>query len=491
MPRANWNELPADLLLKIATCVAGTAGMRGACRSWRTGLEAVATKLKIKGSNLPLSIDLRFSSLTTLDLQDCSLVTAEGLWALQNLRSLTSLSLKMDTEDFNEPFLGGLRGISSLTELDLDLTSIEDPDFTDERLKMLHGLPVIPIRLDFTGLENPPSRALLLGLPALRSLTLHECWTDDLEALKGLQLETLKIGESCSLSDEAMGSLRGMPLTSLDFGIGNFEGSELSDVGMEALRGLPLTNLNLGSKHWVTDAGLDALRGMPLTRLDTGSSERVFGVLPMPGGFTDAGLVALGGMPLTDLIFSESSGITGVEFQALRGAPLKFLYLSDCGMTDAGLQFLRGFQLERLDLTRNGEVTDTGLEALRGMPLKSLNLSGTEVSDDGLDVLKGMPLNSLDLSDTEVSDAGLEALKGLPLKSLGLSYTGITGEGLQALKGLPLTEVCVQNCEDLDHSELAKFWEGRFKESQVEKKELESRLELLESRLKIVETLIL
>lgn len=45
---ASWKDLPAELVQKIAGSCDGVFNqMRGACRSWKTDLEAVSTVINI------------------------------------------------------------------------------------------------------------------------------------------------------------------------------------------------------------------------------------------------------------------------------------------------------------------------------------------------------------------------------------------------------------------------------------------------------------
>lgn len=216
MPGPNWNDLPTELLLKIASS-SGTGVMWDVSRTWRTSLEGVATQLTIIGSDLPLSLPTRFLSLTSLNLQGCtSEVTAASLELLKQL-PLTNLAIRTTWEDLSEEVTGGLRGLS-LASLDLGL---EDPQRATDAL---------------------------------------------LERLKGLPLTSLNLGDS-EVSGPGLASLQGMPLAALVL-----DGIDMGDNSFEMLRGMPLTDLSL---HWclrVLDAGCEVLLGMPLTRLNLAGS---------------------------------------------------------------------------------------------------------------------------------------------------------------------------------------------------------------------------
>lgn len=82
---ADWKDLPAELLKKIAgSCDGGLSEMRGVCRSWRTDLEAVSTNLSIVKSAIPSNLPERFPLLTALHLQSCGhVVTPKVLQRLQ------------------------------------------------------------------------------------------------------------------------------------------------------------------------------------------------------------------------------------------------------------------------------------------------------------------------------------------------------------------------------------------------------------------------
>lgn len=70
MPDPNWKDLPAELLLRVATSCGGVQNkMRGVCKDWKFGLEGAASQLRILSSGLPPDLGLRFTALSKLDLQ--------------------------------------------------------------------------------------------------------------------------------------------------------------------------------------------------------------------------------------------------------------------------------------------------------------------------------------------------------------------------------------------------------------------------------------
>lgn len=121
MASSKWEDLPPELLMKVATSYPGVQNlMRGACKAWKTGLEATSTQLTIKGSALPPDVG-RFTALAKLDLQGCVPgVNPRGLRHLRALTSLNSLSLKLLASELITEMLGAL-GRLPLAILALDL----------------------------------------------------------------------------------------------------------------------------------------------------------------------------------------------------------------------------------------------------------------------------------------------------------------------------------------------------------------------------------
>lgn len=207
------------------------------------------------------------SSLVSLDLDSCSLVSAAGL---SNLRGLPLTALSLAWTDVN-----------------------------DSGLSALHGLPLERLNLAFCNYITPAGIAALRGITSLRDLDVHSCrglGDAFLEALVGLPVVKLEVssnpvtdeglislGELSGLTDlglsgiakisvNGMKALKKLPLTRLAFGLDNATGGhvdfQVGDKHLSELRGLPLTDLDLGFRGFITDAGISALVGMPLTKLN-------------------------------------------------------------------------------------------------------------------------------------------------------------------------------------------------------------------------------
>lgn len=264
----NWNELCPDLLYKIAKFSSNAEGMRGVSKTWRTGLENIATELTITGSPLPLNLASRFHCLASLDLFGCTeRLNAVDLEALQRL-PLTKLALALDWDDQDDVTLAALRDLS-LVRLELMIPSLETQFFTDARLLALKGLPLAFLHLKGANI-SPSGLAAFQGMP-LEGLILPELGTEE-----GLDV-----------------ILRDMPLASLELA----ENHGLGDSFLKMLRGLPLTDLNLGDTNTFTDVGLACLQGMALTQFDMGTA--------VEKKFTDTGIQVFRGMPLEKSV-SES-----------------------------------------------------------------------------------------------------------------------------------------------------------------------------------------
>lgn len=103
-------------------------------------------------------------------------------------------------------------------------------------------------------------------------------------------------------------------------------------------------------------------------------------------GITGLDFENLRGMPLRHLVLDYILGLDGETLGAIKDCPLTYLSLRECGdLMDTGLLALRGaMQLTYLDLTRCCHITDVGLDALQGMPLDKLFLAGSLVSRNAL-----------------------------------------------------------------------------------------------------------
>lgn len=383
--------------------------MKAVSKAWRAGLECLASRLHVQGTPLPPSVGVRYPLLTSIDLRGCSFVTPGGLRALGQLRKLTSLALRMGPREFIEPFVAGLRGLTSLARLDVDLGRLGRPRVTDTRLRMLHGLPVFRLDLSKQKLMKPASLALLEGFPGITNLVLPErcrCKDEDLEVLQGMAFESLTLNRTWTLTDFFLGKLRGLSLRKLHLGR-----AYITDAGLEVLRGMPITDLNLGDAARISDDGLlRVLQGMQLTALDLGCNACFF----------DRGITVLSKMPLTSLSF----GCGG------------------CGVRAAGLEVLRGMPLTALNLDSCVYLSEEWLGVLLGLPLTSLDLGGRcDFSRIVMDAISGMPL--IELGIKEMTNAGMNRLRGwsgvAKLEKLRLKVnSGDTEIVLKALKGVPM-----------------------------------------------------
>lgn len=384
MEEAKWKDLPAELLLAVAShCGASASSLRGVCQDWKTGLESVITQLIIVNTPPPLNLPERFPSLTILDLRRCgAMVTPECLHCLQGL-PLTSLAVDLEPENLTVEFVGELRGLA-LARLVTSLAggSQRRENFGDVHLLRLAGLPIACLNLSNTRISGA-GLSVLRQLPVLSELGLSRT-----------------IGCPIIL-DKDMLKLEGLPLTSLNLRCQD----RITDVGMQVLKGMPLTDLSINLFN-MSDVGLEALRGVPLTKLE------VFN----PRGITDQGFEVLRGMKLADLKISGVSTLTSTGLAVLSGMPIQnldlMLFLKY--LDDAGMGVLRGLPLTSLSIKEAGKISDAGIGALQGMPLKKLFIrDALNISDAGMEVLRYLPLLDLRLENlSEITDAGLEVLTG-------------------------------------------------------------------------------
>lgn len=346
-----WDELPTELLSKVASGRDALKAMRLVCSTWQTGFSESVTKLCIRydadfsllevrkafprlkqlclnGYDLPsdvprdLSVDGP-SIIQSLSFLDCSGVTAALLSGLQDLPVLRSLQIL--ATDIDGSGIETLRNLSSLVDLTLQ-TAL---GVRLGGIPLLHGLPLT--RLDLRASEPlvPEAVAALRGLSSLRDLRLvgssipEGCITE----LYGLPLAKLDLS-GMLLTVEGLTALGGLPQLQ-DLVLCGCLARRFSDDSMQpgfaALRGLPLTRLDVGLLHHgdggdhvcVYDECLTELSDLPLTDL------RLDGC-----AITDVGLSALRNMPLRKLSLSNCPAITGMGIAAtFPGMPLKFLYL--------------------------------------------------------------------------------------------------------------------------------------------------------------------
>lgn len=461
-PSPDWNDLPLELLCKVAQSVGpGCEVMKGISRVWKAACEAAATHVCIRGSKLPLDLSQRFPSLAILDLQDCTAVTLEALNSLQDLPQLKKLKvnlvdLTVEAGPLRAEMLDILRGLS----LDgLEINNEGSRGWTFERLRELRGLPLVKLEVDFK-LTSPPGLAVLEGMP-LASLKLcqadkfisddgvcngPEATKSELEVLKGLPLDSLDLGCN-SLQNDFLISLRRLSLKHLGLGHSTFYEQGWWDASLEALQGASLTSLNLGERNEFTCAGLEYLPSLFLKHLGLGFSNS----LP-----EETIAIVRGISSLASLDWGSQLDLDR-HLACLQGMQLTSLDLSNgWDFTDAGLDALAGMPLVNLALFPY--FSDAGLVFLQGMPLASLDLGATDITDAGLALLRGFPLSNLNLDCTSTTNAGLLHLRGMNLKILSLEDTQISGAGLRVLEGMPLERLCLRECDQIDFTEVAKAW---------------------------------
>lgn len=338
MDGPDWGQgLPMGILSMVSKAAGyGLAkAMRGVCHTWKEEFEFSVIGIFIgeEGPSPGDSFSELFPSLTRLCLGECPM-NDPGLASLAGLKHLATLSLGTGTFDWPE---------------DIQLAG----NLTAAGLQHILSLPLTSLDLSWCRCLSPPSLGLLQGMPSLRSLDL----------------------QNITLTDECLGCLRGLPLTSLN--LHSFDGFHRpSDAGFEALAGMPLTRLNLNHYTELTAVGLAHLRGLPLTDLN----------LKRCLSLTSSCLEILRGMPLRRLDIGHWQGMLDDEgLEHLRGLPLERLDLAEAGITDRGLGLLRGMRLVSLDLSDCVFLTRAGLDALRNMPLSRLNISFFGVMEIGLE----------------------------------------------------------------------------------------------------------
>lgn len=422
-----WEELPAELLLKIAHSCSGTSGMRGACRAWRTGLESVITKLCIESWPAKLSSQLacRFPLLECFEVLS-HLYVPKKLDALRDL-SLSRLALKVPSR-LSDRKLQHI--FDKLRELRVDELVLWEKGFPvkEDILSRLHGLPIF--RLDVKGITDS-------GLLKIRTLPLTS-----LRLCDGSE-------EKMNINDSGLVSLRGMRLR--EFIIFTFTPwQNLTDRGLSAFQGMPLTLLELHGCNGITNEGLEVFRGMSLTSFSFYPARNI----------TDAGLEVLRGMPLTHISLRgcKYPHVTPRGLENLRGMPLTSLVLDS--VTDLGLEVFKGMGLTRICLFHCPDLTDIGFNVLRGMPVIRLDLNSCSGLTDDIfeNVVQGLPLKKLSLDGSVITDEGLGWLVGSPVTKISLvKCHRITPEGVLALAGMPLRHMYIRKCDKLMDTSVCKY----------------------------------
>lgn len=246
-----------------------------------------------------------------------------------------------------------------------------------------------------------------------------------------------------------------MPLEKLFFNHGKGSSGAIQVKDLSPLRGLPLREI--------------FLQGVPLNDLSPIADCALKGSLKLNG-------VGLRGLPqqvkweIEDLELHNNpelediSGLKGVpltrltlygtsvkDLRALKGAPMKYLHLSDSdGRNGAPVTSLEGLEGMPLQSLYAGEVPERDLSPLKGLPLVTLYINRTNVTD--LTPLGGNPhLSNLRAGYTGITD--LSPLKGMALRNLGVMEVEVTS--LAPLSGMPLEKLNfggskVESLKDLD-----------------------------------------
>lgn len=457
----DWNDLPHDLLDKVAQCL-GDGRMKAVSKSWKAACKASAAHVCIRSSSLPLNLSTRFPSLTSLDLQECTAITPEALRALPGQLQLVSLRMSLDdiTDVLGEP----LHELTQLSSLDLHREVWSD-ELTDARIERLRGLPLTQLDLTYCKV-TPVGLSYLAGMP-LSSLTLCCSYyrdsyeplvtARDLEVLRGMPLTKLHLGSFSDPDYATLELLRTFPLTDLNLGFNGHQGDLFwTDAALKSLLELPLTSLNLGHRNNFSHLNLQLLQGMPLKRLCLGST--------IPGNLLPEDTLSFVRemSSLSSLGLGDFHQITDEHLASIWGMQLTGLDLGPFGgrgmMSVNGLGALLGMPLQSLSLCGE-DFTDEGLEYLLGVPMTSLALYGASITDAGMSLLSGFSLTSLDVRCTKITDAGLPFILGMPLRELCLDETEITFEGLKVLKDLPLEVLNVPFTEESVLQKMAQIWE--------------------------------
>jgi uncharacterized protein (TIGR03067 family) len=194
-----------------------------------------------------------------------------------------------------------LKGLSNVQMLSLD-----DPQFTDVGLEHLKGLTELQaLRLDETGVTDA-------GLEHLEKFS---------------QLEQLGLA-----------------------------GTKITDAGLKHLKGLKhLYFLEIGSTG-ITDAGLAQVKEMGQLRILALEHTKI----------TDAGLKNLDGLGQLIHLFLDGTNVTDAGLGYLNKLPkLRFLNLNHTKITDAGLEHLKGMSHLELVGLNDTKVTDEGVRKLQ------------------------------------------------------------------------------------------------------------------------------
>ncbi len=320
----------------------------------------------------------------------------------------------------SDDLLGRLKTLPKLRELHIEATQGITPAGLAHlgELRTLGKLTLYEVNAEGPRMGDVAIRSLV-GLPALRELSIGECGTTDVGARLLAQLPQLT---ALSLHQE-----------------GRLTDAALEWIGkLSRLKSLSLTSYvstrELGRMQF-SAAGIRHLSGLKeLETLGLVGHEVPADVLTFPK-LTSLSL----GHPLVDDAVAARIG----ELRRLR-----HLELSYCGIRDSGLKHIATLpELRRLDISSRA-ITDEGIKPFRSHPrLEHLSLRAKDVSDQSLQYLAQIQtLTRLDLHGSgyagvvpgqNFSIAGLQALKALPkLETLDLTNFGLPGGGYVGLKKL-------------------------------------------------------
>lgn len=442
-----WDDLPFDLLAKIASGRDDLKAMRMVCTSWRAGFDESVTHAELAASedawggplthSLPLargafprvvrvvidgyqlSDDDLFSlqgspTIQSLQLPYCSGLKRAALSSLQGLPFLQNLDL-LDT-DIGQSALQALGRLANISSLSLSMCS----GVTWKGIGELDSLPLTRLCLDSCDYLLNIGIGGLQGMSLLTDLSLKNCENFMERHIYGflgvplvkLDLTGLRQGEAGLSALGNLTTLRDLVLcgccpsgSSAEFyycpkgftALGNLSltrlilghqettwGSDVGDSCLRELAGMQLMDLDLGFCHRIIDAGLGELRNMPLTKLNLSKCRRITG---------ESLSLALRGLPLAILDLSDCGGITtevlGVLF--LAGLPLTDLNLNGCieAVTDFSILPLNALCLKRLSIAQCRRVTDLSVDLFLAMPfLAEVCVSGCGLTDEGAQKLR-------------------------------------------------------------------------------------------------------
>jgi hypothetical protein len=243
-------------------------------------LEKLSCYLTVDMTDVDLQSLTVFTSLTSLSLSNCKLITDEGvLSSLSNLSALTTLGFN-DCRSITDLGMQFLSSLTNLTSLDLSkcgatqtqmsnlIHFIGDPNttITDHGVQFLSGLTKLEhLDLSMCGRITDQGMQFLPNLANLKRLDMRSCTSitnlGAVETLSSLtSLTHLNVRECTSISDLGVQSLSSLTtLTSLDLG----KCTSISNLGVQSLSTLTaLKLLNLGSCRLITDVGVHALSSL-------------------------------------------------------------------------------------------------------------------------------------------------------------------------------------------------------------------------------------